>query len=691
MARQRVDAQLAALLRRREQLLGVLGSELVRWQVIGKICPLRDQIAFGIVRVLNHALEIRAEPADAHVNLATLGVVEQSDGVDLASVDLLEIDTDHLLQPALAGDRTFSACLAAEVEAAQPVATLLTATGDRVEIVFHSCREIEVDQPAEVHLEQPDDGKRHPGRNQRAATFVDVSAIEDGLDDRRVGRRTADAEFFERLDQAGFCVASGRVGAVPVRIELGGRDFLTLDQHRKPGFGVVGLTAGLFVDALDVSLEEAGEHDGATRSGERAVLAGACRAGDAKRQRRTAGVGHLRSDGPLPDQFVQLELVGIELGVQLTRGLEHVAGGADRLVGFLRVLDLAGVLTRRRMHVFRTVQLGGLRTSGSDRRLRESRRVGTHVGDVAVFVQTLCDAHCTLGRETKFASGFLLERRRHERRVRLARVRLVLGGGNREVDALQRFRETTRVRLVEHGDRAALELSVSSEIATGGDTRTVDGDQARTETTRAGLCTGVERRGNIPVRRRLERHPLAFTLDDDASGHRLDAAGRELRHDLLPENRADLVTVETVEDAAGFLSIDEVGVEFAGVFGGSTDCRLGDLVEDHSTNRNLGLESLEEMPGDCLALAVGVSCEEELVGVLQQRLEFGDLALLFRAHDIERLEVVIDVDAETGPRLALVLGRNVRCAAREVANVTDRCLYDVVLTEVGSDFARLGR
>ena len=27
----------------------------------------------------------------------------------------------------------------------------------------------------------------------------------------------------------------------------------------------------------------------------------------------------------------------------------------------------------------------------------------------------------------------------------------------------------------------------------------------------------------------------------------------------------------------------------------------------------------------------------------------------------------------------------------QVANVTDRCLYDVVLTEVGSDFARLGR
>ena len=51
--------------------------------------------------------------------------------------------------------------------------------------------------------------------------------------------------------------------------------------------------------------------------------------------------------------------------MQLTRGLEHVAGGADRLVRFLRVLDLAGVLTRRRVHVLRTVQLGGLRTSGA--------------------------------------------------------------------------------------------------------------------------------------------------------------------------------------------------------------------------------------------------------------------------------------------------------------------------------------
>src|SRR3546814_6488044 len=138
------------------------------------------------------------------------------------------------------------------------------------------------------------------------------------------------------------------------------------------------------------------------------------------------------------------------------------------------------------------------------RRPPRSTRTDTLFPYTTLFRSTLRDTHGALGRETKFASGFLLERRRHERRVRLAGVRLVLGGGNREVDALQCFRETTRVRLVEHGDRAALELSVSSEIATGGDTRTVDGDQARTETTRARLCPGVERRGNIPVRRRLD-------------------------------------------------------------------------------------------------------------------------------------------------------------------------------------------
>lgn len=53
--------------------------------------------------------------------------------------------------------------------------------------------------------------------------------------------------------------------------------------------------------------------------------------------------------------------------MQFARSREDVAGGPDRLVRFLRVLDLAGVLTGRRVHVFRAVQLCGLRAGRGDR------------------------------------------------------------------------------------------------------------------------------------------------------------------------------------------------------------------------------------------------------------------------------------------------------------------------------------
>ncbi len=146
-----------------------------------------------------------------------------------------------------------------------------------------------------------------------------------------------------------------------------------------------------------------------------------------------------------------------------------------------------------------------------------------------------------------------------------------------------------------------------------------------------------------------ERHPLALALHDDPGGHRLHAARRQLRHDLLPQHGGDLVAVEAVEDAAGLLGVDQVLVEVAQVLHGRADRRLGDLVEDHPAHRDLRLERLQQVPGDGLALAVGVGGEQELVDRLQRVLELGDLALLLRRDDVERGELVVDVDARAGP------------------------------------------
>jgi hypothetical protein len=62
--------------------------------------------------------------------------------------------------------------------------------------------------------------------------------------------------------------------------------------------------------------------------------------------------------------------------------------------------------------------------------------------------------------------------------------------------------------------------------------------------------------------------------------------------------------------------------------------------------RHLGLELLQQVPGDGLALAVFIGGEQEFVGVLEQALELGDLLPLVAVHDVQGLEVVVHVDAE---------------------------------------------
>ena len=132
-------------------------------------------------------------------------------------------------------------------------------------------------------------------------------------------------------------------------------------------------------------------------------------------------------------------------------------------------------------------------------------------------------------------------------------------------------------------------------------------------------------------------------------------------------------------------------VDIAGRRHGRGDRVRGDLVEHHAPHGHLGVERLHQVPGDGLALAVLVRREVDLVGVLDQRLELADLLLAVRADDVQRLEVVLGVDAEARPRLALVLGRDVGGVAWQVADMADRGLDGVALAEIPADRLRLRR
>ena len=121
---------------------------------------------------------------------------------------------------------------------------------------------------------------------------------------------------------------------------------------------------------------------------------------------------------------------------------------------------------------------------------------------------------------------------------------------------------------------------------------------------------GVER----PVLLGLERLDLALALHDEPHRDRLHAPGGEPAPHLLPEDGADLVADEPVEDAARLLRVELLPVEVDRVLDGLLDRVLRDLVEEdapHAGVAALGADLLGDVPGDRLALAIGVGREED--------------------------------------------------------------------------------
>ena len=196
---------------------------------------------------------------------------------------------------------------------------------------------------------------------------------------------------------------------------------------------------------------------------------------------------------------------------------------------------------------------------------------------------------------------------------------------------------------------------------------------------------------DAPVFGRGERHPLTFTFDDDADRDTLHSSCGEALLHLAPQDRGHLISVEPVEDAACLLRLDQTKVEIPWVGEGVFDRMLCDLVEHHSMNRHLGLEGFGKMPGDGLALPVLVCCQVELVDPGQHLLELLDPFLPLLGHHVQRLEVVVDVDSEAGPILALGAGRDLGGRPRKVADVPHRRLDGHVRTEETGDGSSLRR
>ena len=123
------------------------------------------------------------------------------------------------------------------------------------------------------------------------------------------------------VNRAGGCVScemassSRQASSSPVAQGRQGR-FLVVERR----FGIV--------DPFDVRPEEPGKFDVPARGAELGVPGG-----DRRRLKAQPRLGHLRGDGPLPDQRIERQLAARE--AQLFAGLHLGAGRADRFVGFL--------------------------------------------------------------------------------------------------------------------------------------------------------------------------------------------------------------------------------------------------------------------------------------------------------------------------------------------------------------------
>src|SRR5215213_2172163 len=286
-------------------------------------------------------------------------------------------------------------------------------------------------------------------------------------------------------------------------------------------------------------------------------------------------------------------------------------------------------------------------------RIRDSRGVGSHISyqadkpflaDLDPFVQLLRQLHGLLDREAQLARGFLLQLRSDKRRDRVA---LFLSGRDRRDDealALQFGQYVARLLLFFYMDLALLE--VFAEIG-GLDGLLVDAEEPGVEGRRQ-LRRQVRR--YRPVLGRHEGEDIPLALDDQPQRDRLDPARRQPAPDFVPEQGADLIAHDAVEQAARLLRIDEVLVDLGRVPEGFLDSRLGYLVEEHPADRlavlSPAFQLLLYVPADSLALAVRVGRHIDHLGVLGGRLELLDDLLFSRDYFVRGLELLIKVDAD---------------------------------------------
>ena len=591
-------------------------------------------LALGVAR----AGQERAVPAELFHQVVL--AARRAEDVGLLLQALLDLDRLFLDRLEVPGER--------RPQVAHDVVPLALALLDLVQLLLHAGRELHVEHVREVRDQEPRDQHAQIGRLQGAPLALDVVALGDAGDDRRVCARPVDVLLLERLDQRCVGVARGRLremllgthGALRRAVLRRLHERLARDAQR-PALLELGQAAffGLVVLVAAVDLEPAGEAKHAARSAQPQAARLDVHRGLVELRRRG-----LRRHRTLPDQVVELELLLAQVRPQRGRRALDRAG-PDRLVRLLCAL-LAPIEVRLLGHVFVAVLLGEPAANLRQRLARESRCVGAHVGDepdaalaleLDALVELLRHLHGALAREAVAVARDLLERAGDERGHRPLPLRLHLDGD----DACLRRAQLLCERRGLHAGRVAAQLATLELVV-------VHAHEPRREALARGRrVVHLER----PVLLGHERPDLLLAVADHAQRDALHAPRGQPVFDRGPHERAHLVADQPVQHAPGLLRVHQVHVQVPRVQERLGHCALGDLVEREPAHRALdALQLRRQVPGDGLALAIGIRRQVHVGRMPRRHPDLRQHRLLAVDGLVLRLEVALDVHAELALR-----------------------------------------
>ena len=223
-----------------------------------------------------------------------------------------------------------------------------------------------------------------------------ISTLLDGGNGRCISGRASDAQFLQLAHKACFRITGRTLGEA-----LGRKDFrlfqrLTYHQRRKETtfvFLFVIIIVRLFIDT-----KETVESHNLTRSDKHFITV---TDRDVRGGLLQFRIRHLRSDCTFPNKFVKFLFL-----CRTGNAFVYHISGSDGFVCFLCPFSLGGILAG--LDIVFTHQFCDNLTAGTQRQIRKVHRVGTHISDLSVFIQTLCDDHCLRYGEAQLAGSFLL-------------------------------------------------------------------------------------------------------------------------------------------------------------------------------------------------------------------------------------------------------------------------------------------